>query len=299
MPAGKLTKYVEGQRIREIHARTHNTLVDAELERRVGTPKPQKTPRGSMSPLTVELAWEEEVELPPGSAVAIYAPLYEPADDASAPFDGVRFFARTATTEDIESGHFAITDGPIPAAVGAKYAIGTGHIPAARWAQVDVANPAHTFAEPEENETILASGESGRFPILWMPAAASGVVWCVVLLASSGSGGGPTMIMAFVACTEPPDAPGGTFTVANPWTYTPPDDPDPASWDLSGDWLVMDGALSHLQILDESDDPVLIEVADPLFKVPTTGDYCLIVGPPGATSFQLIERRCGGGGPTP
>lgn len=190
MPAGKLTKYVEGQKIREIHARTHNLLVDAEQERRVAAPQVQRQPRGAMSPLVVELAWEEETDLEPGSVVAIYAPLYEPADRASAPFEGVRFFARAATLEDIESGHFAITDGPIRAASGTNYSLGTGHIPAARWAQVDVADDAHTFAEPEENETILASGETGRFPILWMPAEASGVEWCVVLLAAVGTGGG-------------------------------------------------------------------------------------------------------------
>lgn len=114
-----------------------------------------------------------------------------------------------------------------------------------------------------------------------------------------GGGSSPSMIMAFVYCETPPDAPGGTFSVPNPWIYTPPDDPDPASWDLSGDWLVMDGSLTHLQVLDEEDEPVLLDVADPLFKVPTTGDYCLIVGPAGASTFQLIDRRCGGGGPIP
>lgn len=116
---------------------------------------------------------------------------------------------------------------------------------------------------------------------------------------SAGGGGAPAMIHAFVKCETPASSPGGTFQLPNPWEYTAPVDDDPAVWTLKtgdGAWTVVGGGgLTHLQILDEDDEPVLLDCTDPLYKRPTVDDMCYVIGDAGATEFYLVDRRCGGG----
>lgn len=199
MSGGKLQKYRLNVKTNKILGHTHNQLVEGELRDRA---RPLPTPAAQLyspkNPVSIEIVWEEEEDLPIGAAVALIEPVYLPADRPQAPLEGIRFKTRIATTEDVESGHFAITSEPVRAASGSTWSIGHAWIPAAVWAQVDVMSDAHKFADAVENEFILASAESGRYPIVWKPAEADGVEWCVVLLAGVGDEAGANIEVVLI-----------------------------------------------------------------------------------------------------
>lgn len=293
-------KKIRTQTIKQFPGGTWNELVEGEFRDRVPKSQPQQpAPTTPPSTVFVQLIWMGDTDLPPGSVVSLTEPPRFFEDDHSVPFSGLQFKCDAPATATLDAP-FAITSTPINLVAGKK-SMGWGYIPGACWAQVDINSTDDETAELLDGETILSSTTDGRVPIIWKPTG-TGAKWCVIQLASSPGAAAPGMIHAWVACDEPADSPGGTFLVTNPWDYTPPDGDDPAAWELKDPttgWYIDQGSVTHLQTLDEEDSPSLVEVDDPLFKRPNTGDYCLICAPAGETRFRLIDRRCAGGEEAP
>jgi hypothetical protein len=270
MSGGKLQKYRLNVKTNKILGATHNQLVDGELrDRQRPAPPPDPRAFAPKNPIAIEIVWEEAEALPIGAVVALVEPLYFPADRPQTPFEGLRFRCRLATTEDVASGHFAVTSEPIAAAVGDRLAIGHGWLPAAVWAQVDVSSTDHKFAEPAEDEFIAVSGDAGRFPIVWKPAAADGICWCVVLLAAMGTGPAGDTIRRILLTTDVGAVAFGTdeddFLTVTPGTgegflfsdLTPPvygTGGTPLKWTVTGD-LVPVLNYNHFKIRTTSGPP--------------------------------------------
>lgn len=192
-------KFIVGQRLQQFPGRTINSLIEA--QRRAKSPNARPDPR-TLSQHTscnvVQLYWDGEDPLEPGSVVKLGEPMFLPADDESAPYEGLRFKAVEPTADD-ETGVLAITADGIETGD-----VGTGWMPNACWAQIDVQDDAHEFAVTQAGPT-LKSSTTGRIPILWKPSGLTTPekAWCIVTLQTSGSGG-TTLISGDLIATIPP-----------------------------------------------------------------------------------------------
>jgi len=177
-------KVIIGQRMDRFPGATWNALVEGELKRRGNTTPGGGPTATQFSPAIIQIIWDEDSELTPGAAVALREAMIDPADDASAPYNGIVFHAETPADGDVDSPRIAIATSPILA----QYGVGSAVMPNCVWAKVDVVDEADTHAGAVSGQLSLESGTTGQYPIVWKKATGTGDQWAVVAMGAGGDG---------------------------------------------------------------------------------------------------------------
>lgn len=168
-------KLTIGAKVNSLPGGTINALIDDMQRLAVPPAKRDDRPASEhQSCNVVQLYWDQSSTIPPGSVVKLGAPIYDPGDRESTPFEGLRFRAVTPTGSDADAV-LAVTSEPMP-----QDAIGYGWMQNACWAQVSVSDAGHEYATTQAG-TTLASATSGELKIAWKESG-TGTKWAVVLL---------------------------------------------------------------------------------------------------------------------
>jgi len=211
--SGKLKRFVIGQPLGTFPGGTLNALIDDYNKRQDIVPtQPAVFVPPPAASATVKLVWDDDdtplgstnTIIEPGMCVILNDPVLSAEEHANAPYEGVQFKCRKATSEDaLETAFFAITSTPFYTTTSeVEKSVGWGYIPNACWAQVNVTDEDHEQAALADGETLLQSAESGRVPIVWKPTG-TGTKWCVVALSPGGGTSGVQGALAIIKGTVP------------------------------------------------------------------------------------------------